>query len=94
MQKQNTYIIAEIGVNHNGSLSLAKKMIQEAKKCGANAVKFQTFIADKLANKNTPKVTYQKINTKKKETHYQMLKKLELSQEETRYLFNFAKKKI
>ena len=93
MQKQNTYIIAEIGVNHNGSLSLAKKMIQEAKKCGANAVKFQTFIADKLANKNTPKVKYQKINTKKKETHYQMLKKLELSQEETRYLFNFAKKK-
>ena len=72
------YFIAEIGVNHNGKLKKAKKLIDVAKRAGADAVKFQTFTADKLADKNTKKVNYQKINTDKKENHYQMLKKLEL----------------
>ena len=46
-------IIAEIGVNHNGSLHLAKKLIDEAKRCGADAVKFQTFFAENFVTKNT-----------------------------------------
>ena len=93
MKKKGIYIIAEIGVNHNGNLHLAKKMIVEAKKCGADAVKFQSFKAEKLASKFTPKVKYQIKNTKKKETHYEMLKKLELNNKQIKYLFNFTKKK-
>ena len=54
------YIIAEIGVNHNGSMLLAKKLIDKAKASGADAVKFQTFKAERLSKKNTPKVAYQK----------------------------------
>ena len=71
-------IIAEIGVNHNGNLILAKKMIKKAKKCGADAVKFQTFFTDDFVKLNTQKVKYQLHNTSKKENHYQMIKKLEL----------------
>ena len=55
-----TYFIAEIGVNHNGNLPLAKKMVYNAKKSGADAVKFQTFKAENLVTPKTPKVQYQK----------------------------------
>ncbi len=58
--RNNIYIIAEIGVNHNGNLKLAKKLIIAAKKAGADAVKFQNFTAEKLATKNSKKATYQK----------------------------------
>ena len=58
------YFVAEIGVNHNGNLNLAKKMILAAKASKANAVKFQTFSAENLASPNTPKVKYQKKNSK------------------------------
>ena len=54
------YMIAEIGINHNGDLKLAKKMILSAKKSGANCVKFQSFKADKLISKYAPKANYQK----------------------------------
>jgi N,N'-diacetyllegionaminate synthase len=74
-----TYFIAEIGVNHNGNLLLAKKMIDSAKKSGANAVKFQTFKAERLATPNTPKVYYQKKFSPSKQSHLEMLKSLELS---------------
>ena len=60
MKKKHCYLIAEIGVNHNNSLSIAKKLILSAKNCGADAVKFQTFNAERLANINTPKAKYQK----------------------------------
>ena len=59
---QKTFFIAEIGVNHNGKLSLAKRMILSAKKSGADAVKFQTFKAEELVSPTTPKVAYQKNN--------------------------------
>ena len=72
-------IIAEIGVNHNGNIDLAKQLIFEAKKAGADAVKFQTFKADLLSSRVTPKVKYQLNKTNKEETHYEMLKNLELS---------------
>ena len=65
MVSNKTFVIAEIGVNHNGSVKIAKKLILSAKKNKANAVKFQSFNADKLAFKHTPKVKYQKKNSKK-----------------------------
>lgn len=78
ISRNNIYVIAEVGVNHNGDLKLAKKLIIAAKKSGANAVKFQNFSAEKLATKNSKKALYQKKYTKKNESQYQMLKKLEL----------------
>ena len=68
-------IIAEIGVNHNGNVNLAKKMIREVKKCGADIVKFQTLFADEFVKLDTKKVKYQLNNTSRKENHYQMIKK-------------------
>ena len=76
--KDKIYVIAEIGVNHNGNLKLAKKLIIAAKNSGADAVKFQNFSADNLATKKSQKADYQKKNTKNNETQYEMLKKLEL----------------
>lgn len=74
------FIIAEIGVNHNGNLELAKKLIIAAKKSGADAVKFQTFKTDLLVKQGTPKAPYQNNSNLKKESQYEMLKKLELNQ--------------
>ena len=59
--KNLTYIIAEIGVNHNGNVQLAKEMIAQCKKCGANAVKFQTYKASRICDDNVDKANYQKI---------------------------------
>ena len=74
-------MIAEIGVNHNGDMTLAKEMIDSAKSAGADAVKFQTFKAEKLVAQGTPKVKYQENTTSPDETHYEMIRKLELSRE-------------
>ena len=93
MVRNKTFVIAEIGVNHNGSVKIAKKLILSAKNNNADAVKFQSFNADRLAFKHTPKVKYQKKNSKKKETHYQMLKKLQLSEAQHLELINFCKRK-
>ena len=93
MVSNKTFVIAEIGVNHNGSVKIAKKLILSAKNNNADAVKFQSFNADRLAFKHTPKVKYQKKNSKKKETHYQMLKKLQLSEAQHLELINFCKRK-
>jgi N-acetylneuraminate synthase len=75
----HTYIIAEIGVNHNGSLELAKQMIDEAARAGADAAKFQSFKAVNLVSKHAPKAEYQLATTKQAESQLQMLQKLELS---------------
>ena len=64
-QNNKVFVIAEIGVNHCGNLILAKKMIDQAVKAGADAVKFQTFEAEKLVSPKTSKVKYQKKFTKK-----------------------------
>lgn len=73
------FIIAEAGVNHNGSLQLAKKLIDVAKKSGADAVKFQTFKSEDLVTNDAKMAQYQQQNTGKKESQITMLKKLELS---------------
>jgi len=87
------FIIAEIGINHCGKISFAKKLINHAAKAGADAVKFQTFITDKLIKKDEPLMPYQKRNIKDKINQYQMLKKCELSKIDLKKLINYSKKK-
>ena len=88
-----TYIIAEIGVNHNNNINISKKIIDFCVKEKVDAVKFQTFNAEKLALKNTPKVNYQLKSKNDKESHFKMLKKLELSKKDHKYLLNYCKKR-
>ena len=73
-----TYVIAEAGVNHNQNKATALQLIEVAAASGADAVKFQTFNADKLASSSAPKASYQKNNTAKDESQLAMLKSLEL----------------
>ena len=91
--KGKVFVIAEIGVNHNGNILLAKRLVDEAAKAGADCVKFQTFTADSLVNRSAPKTPYQIKNTDKKENHYQMLKKLELKKSYYPELLKLCKKK-
>ena len=88
-----TFIIAEVGVNHNGDLNKSKKIIDFCMNNKIDAVKFQTFKAKDLALKKTQKVKYQKNNAKDNENHYQMLKRLELSQKDHKILKNYSEKR-
>ena len=92
MIKNKTLIIAEAGINHNGKIHLAKKMIHEAKNAGADIIKFQTFLTDKLVTQKAKKAIYQKKN-RPKESLYSMLKKYELSFEEFKLLARISRKK-
>ncbi|WGE59392.1 N-acetylneuraminate synthase [Actinobacillus equuli] len=76
------FIVAEIGCNHNGDPALAKKMVDVAKECGVDAVKFQTFKADKLISKYAPKAEYQKVTTGTADSQLEMTRKLELPYDE------------
>lgn len=78
MTKNKVLIIAEAGVNHNGDLELAKKLIASAADAGADYVKFQTFKAKNLVQQNAKKADYQVENTANNDSQYQMLKKLEI----------------
>ena len=93
-KKQNTIIIAEIGVNHNGSLKKAKQLALNAKKIGADIVKFQLYNTQHLAIKNLPMARYQIKNFKKKFTQYEMLTKYEISFKDAQDLIDFCIKKI
>ena len=87
-------IIAEAGVNHNGELALAKKLIDAAVDAGVDYVKFQTFKAEELVSKDAIKADYQKLNTDNDtENQYEMLKKLELSEEQHSEIINYCNKK-
>ena len=89
----SVFVIAEAGVNHNGSIDLAKKLIDAACNAGADAVKFQSFKAENLATKNSQKAIYQKETTNIEESQFYMLKKLELNLEMHKELFYIVKKK-
>ena len=87
---QKTFIIAEAGVNHNGSLALAKQLIDVALDAGADAVKFQTFHAEELVCTHAPKAEYQKI-VGPDESQFNMLKSLELSESNQIELHRYCK---
>ena len=89
----SVFIIAEAGVNHNGSIVLAKKLIDIASSAGADAIKFQTFKAKSLVTKKAKKANYQYHNTNNDETQYDMLSKLELNEYDHKELINYCKKK-
>lgn len=86
-------IIAEAGVNHNGDINLAKKLVDVAAEAGVDYVKFQTFKTEALVNKHAAKADYQIENTKKEGSQYDMLKKLELSERNHELLIEYCKEK-
>lgn len=87
------FIIAEAGVNHNGDVNLAKRLVDVAKEAGADAVKFQTFITEELVTEAAEKAGYQKETTSSEESQLEMLKKLELSGRNFEEISAYAKKK-
>ena len=87
------FIVAEAGVNHNGSMELAKKLVDKAVEAKCDCVKFQTFVAEQVVNKFASKAEYQIYNTKNNESQLQMLKKLELSYENFKELKQYCEKK-
>lgn len=89
----STFIIAEAGVNHNGSIDLAYKLIDLASEAGVSAIKFQTFKAKNLILKNTAKADYQIQAENPNESQYDMLKKLELDDDDHIRLINYCNKK-
>lgn len=91
--KQNKcFIIAEAGVNHNGDLNIAKKLIDKAAEAGADAIKFQTFKAENLVTKEAPKADYQR-DTTGEGNQFEMLKKLELSEKDHIILKKYCEEK-
>ena len=87
------FIIAEAGVNHNGDVNLARKLIEVAKDAGADAVKFQTFKAEDVVTKSAEKAPYQKESTGAGESQFEMIKKLELKTKDFEELSNYAQKR-
>ena len=87
------FIIAEAGVNHNGSLDICKKLVDVSAKAGADAVKFQTFKAGKLVTANAEKARYQIENTRTRESQVEMLRRLELSTNAHKDLFAYCRQK-
>ena len=89
---EKTFIIAEIGVNHNGDIELAKRMIKKASQTGADAVKFQTFVAENIISVNAKKAKYQEKNSKES-SQFEMVKNLELTKKDFIELSKYAESK-
>ena len=88
-----TLLLAEAGVNHNGDIKLAEKLIDVAAEAGVDYVKFQTFKASKLVSKEAKKAEYQEQNTSNNDSQFEMLKKLELSHDDHYHLINYCNQK-
>ena len=91
MKNKKTIIIAEVGVNHNGKINIAKKLIQEAALSGADYVKFQTYITENLVTKFAKKAKYQEQKSNTDETQFDMLKKFQLSYSDHKELIKCCK---
>lgn len=91
--QERTFIIAEAGVNHNGRIDLAKKMIDVAVRAGADAIKFQTFTPEGIVSQKAPKAEYQKKTTDREESQLAMLKKLALDTDAHKVLVSYCRKK-
>ena len=87
------FVIAEAGVNHNGDPELARKLIDAAAEAGADAVKFQTFKADRLMVPSAPKAAYQRVATGEAESQFEMIRKLELGDDVFRSLRDYCAKR-
>jgi len=90
---QPCFIIAEAGVNHNGDVNMAKKLIDAAGEAGADAIKFQTFKAKEVVVPGAEKAGYQKETTRPEESQFEMIKELELSERDFEDLFSYALEK-
>ncbi len=90
---KKVFIIAELGVNHNGSVEIAKRMIDVAVEAGADAIKLQTFKAERVISRFAPKAEYQQLTTGKDESQLEMAKKLELDIGAHKELINYCKEK-
>lgn len=93
MKKDKVFIIAEAGDNHNGNYDFALQLVDKAVEAGADCVKFQTFITEKVISKNAEKAEYQKNNTGTSESQFEMVKKLELSFEQFRMIKKYCESK-
>jgi N,N'-diacetyllegionaminate synthase len=93
LSANKVFIIAEAGVNHNGSVDLAKQLIDVAVDSGADAVKFQTFKAENLVSKNAQKADYQKQTTDESESQFEMIKRLELDVATHKKLIKYCNEK-
>ena len=93
IKKDKITIIAEAGVNHNGDINLALKLVDIAAKSKADYIKFQTYSTDELVQKKLGLARYQKNNTKKNYSQYEMLKKFELSASDHLKIIKRCKKK-
>jgi len=91
--KKRTFIIAEAGVNHNGKLALAKRLVEAAAESGADVIKFQTFKAKNIITKSAHKAAYQKSTTPATETQFEMIKKLELNKQDHIDLISYCYEK-
>ena len=88
------YIIAEAGLNHNGDINIAKKLIDEAKKTGCNAIKFQTYEAKSRVSKKVKAANYFEEADGLQENTFDMFKRLSFNFKDTQKIFNYAKKEI
>src|SRR5262245_48018035 len=90
---KRTFIIAEAGVNHNGDLRIAMKLVDVASRAGADAVKFQTFVPELMVSRQAPTAGYQRKRTAKEESQFDMLNRLRLDEAAHRKLISYCRKR-